>query len=138
MSENKTKRWRRNQSALMCRSCHFNRALNDEFSVKFWMLVLIFFRPTLKSDLKEVQFTQNYHPYNTLKFQNLAVVKKHNNNKYSKFNTEFIIWHPVKMTWSGYYSKIIKLQKIWKNTRKIRVTFQIWLDSIKTERRSYM
>ena len=44
---------------LMCGSCHFDRASNDEFSVKFWMFVLIFFQPTFKSDLKEVYFTQN-------------------------------------------------------------------------------
>ena len=31
-----------------------------EFSVEFWMFVLNFFQLTLKSDLKEVQFTQNY------------------------------------------------------------------------------
>ena len=30
-------------SWVMCGSCHFNRASNDEFSIKFWMFVLIFF-----------------------------------------------------------------------------------------------
>ena len=43
---------------LMCGSCHINRATNAKFSVEFWMFVLIFFQ--LTSDLKEVQFTQNY------------------------------------------------------------------------------
>ena len=81
---------------LVCGACHFDRALNDEFNVKFSMF---FFQPTLKSDLKEVQFTQNYlfwlrHPYNTLKvpqISKLAVVKKHKNNKYSKFYAKFVI-----------------------------------------------
>ena len=41
-------------------SCHFDRALNDEISVKFWMFAFIFFQLTLQSDLKEVQLTQNY------------------------------------------------------------------------------
>ena len=29
-------------------------------------------------------------------------MKKLNNNKYSKFNTKFLIWHLVEMTWSGH------------------------------------
>ena len=33
---------------------------NDEFSIEYWKFVLIFFQLTLKSDLKEVQFAQNY------------------------------------------------------------------------------
>ena len=50
-----------NQSwTLICELCHFNRASNDKFSVECWMFVLIFFQPTIKSDLKEVQLTQNY------------------------------------------------------------------------------
>ena len=44
----------------MSGSFHFNRASNDEFSVEFWIFVLIFFQLTLKSGLKEVQFIQNY------------------------------------------------------------------------------
>ena len=41
---------------LMCGSCHFNRALNDKFSVEcfFW-----FFQLTWKSDLEVVQITKN-------------------------------------------------------------------------------
>ena len=38
------------------------------------------------------------------KFQNSGTVKKHNNNKCSKFDTKFVIWGPVEMTWSGHYS----------------------------------
>ena len=38
-------------------------------------------------------------PWRSFKFQTSAVVKKHNNNKYSKFDTNFFIWHPVEMTW---------------------------------------
>ena len=42
---------------LLCRSCHFDRASNDEFSVEclFW-----FFQPTWKSDLKVIQINKNY------------------------------------------------------------------------------
>ena len=32
----------------MCESCHFDRALHDDFSVKFWMFVLIFFSAHIK------------------------------------------------------------------------------------------
>ena len=40
-------------------------------------------------------------PWRCPKFQNLAVVKKDNNTKYSKFDNNFI-WYPVEMTWSGH------------------------------------
>ena len=61
--------------------------------------------PILNSDLKEVQFTKNIsfdlrHPYNTLKVpkcQNLATVKKDNNNKHSKFDAKFVLQHPVRI-----------------------------------------
>ena len=105
---------------LMYRSCHFNRASNNEFSLEFWVFVLIFFQPTLKSDLKEVQFPQNYlfcvkgpllYLEGTL---NLATVKKHNNNKYSNFNTKFVIWCPVKMTWTGHKSIFNFVSLPWK------------------------
>ena len=42
---------------LMWGSCHFDRASN--FECLFWFF-WIFSQPTLKSNLKEVQFTQNY------------------------------------------------------------------------------
>ena len=48
----------KNLLIMMCGSCHDHS--NDEFSVEFWMFVLIIFQPTLNSDLKEVQFTQCY------------------------------------------------------------------------------
>ena len=44
---------------LRCGSCHFDRASNNKFNVEFWMFVLIFCHRTLRSDLKEVQFTRN-------------------------------------------------------------------------------
>ena len=87
-----------------------------KFSVEFWMFVLYFFQPTLKSDLEEVQFTQNYlfclrHPFNTLKVSKISEfgqgVEKHNSNKYSKFYANFVIWCPVKVTWSGHWSNLI-------------------------------
>ena len=31
-----------------------------------------------------------------LYFLNFVICKKHNNNRYSKFDTIFVIWHPVK------------------------------------------
>ena len=46
---------------VMCGSCHFDRASNDQFSVKFWI------------------------------------------SEYSKFDTKFVIWRSVKMTWSGHH-----------------------------------
>ena len=41
---------------LMCESCHFDRASNDEFSVEclFW-----FFQPIWKADVKVVQIIKN-------------------------------------------------------------------------------
>ena len=99
---------------LLFKQCHFDRALHDQFSLEFWMFVWFFIQPTLKSDLKEVQFTQNYLfwvkapliPWRCTKFQNSAAIKKHNKNKYSKFFPKFVIWHPVKMTWSGHKREI--------------------------------
>ena len=46
-------------SYFVCGSWHFSRMTNlmSNFECLFWF----FFQPTLKSDLKEVQFTQNYH-----------------------------------------------------------------------------
>ena len=90
---------------ILCQSCHFNRASNDEFSVEFWMFVLIFFPANIKVRCKEVQFTQNYlfwvktpllYLESDPNFKTRPWLK---NKKYSKFDTKFIIWHPVKMTW---------------------------------------
>ena len=55
-------------------------ASNDQFSDKFWIFVLIFFQPTLKSGLKEVQFTQNCPfwvkaPLNTLELEGVPNFK---------------------------------------------------------------
>ena len=53
-----------------------------------------FFQPTLKSDVKEVQLTQNIFfiiPWRCPKFHDSATVKKHNNDKYFKFETNFVI-----------------------------------------------
>jgi hypothetical protein len=75
------------------------------FECLFWFL----FQLTLTSDLKEVQFTQNYlfwvkAPLQYLEgapnFKTLPWLKNINNNKYSKFDTRLVIWRPVEMTWS--------------------------------------
>ena len=57
--------------SLMCKSCQFDRASNDKFSVN---VCFDFFQPALKSDLKEFQFysvkvisIELRHPWNTLK-----------------------------------------------------------------------
>ena len=44
---------------VMWKSFNIDRASNEEFSVKYWILDF-FFQTTLKSDLKAVQLTQNY------------------------------------------------------------------------------
>ena len=64
----------------------------------------------LTSDLKEVQFTQNYlfwvkapFLWRWPKFQNSAAVKKHSNNKYLKFDPKCVIQlRPIEMTWCGH------------------------------------
>ena len=78
--------------------------------LNFECLFSFFFQPTLKSDLKEAQFNQNYLFWVKAPLWYLEVapslktrswLKKHNNNKYSKFNAKFVIWRTVKMTWFG-------------------------------------
>ena len=76
--------------------------LVSNFECLFWF----FFQLTLKSDLKNglkiISFEgTSMIPWRYPKFQNSAVVKNHNNNKYSKFDTKFIIWRPIEMTWCG-------------------------------------
>ena len=56
--KNATNNWK---AMTTVRIMSFRQDNNDKFSVKFLMFVLIsFFQPSLKSDLKEVQLTQNH------------------------------------------------------------------------------
>ena len=107
------------QLSLICGSCRFDRASNDEFSVEFWMFSLIFFfQPASNSDRSERSRIHSklsllskgilIIPWRCPKFQNSAEVEKHKENKYSKFDTKFIIWRPVEMAWSRHEFKIKK------------------------------
>ena len=73
----------------VCGSCHFDRASNEEFSVKFWMSVLILFSARIEIRSERIQFPQNcliwVNPIVCVKspiipcrchnFQNLASIK---------------------------------------------------------------
>ena len=78
--------------------------LVSNFKCLFWFWC----QPTLKSDLKGVQFTQNYlcwvkaplkYLESALNFKTQPHSKKNNSTKYSRFHTKFVIWRPVEMTW---------------------------------------
>ena len=101
---------------LMSGSCHFDRLSNDEFSVKFWRFVIIMFfncgwvwklgAPSryykgpgcLNS--KEIIFE-----WIRLLLDLILMSAEKNQNKHSKCDTKFVIWHPAKMTWSTHKSK---------------------------------
>ena len=80
---------------LMCGSCHFDKASHDEFSVEFLMFVLIFFQPTLKirSERSPIQSKSSRlgHLEGAPNFKTWSQLKKHSNNKYSKFDTKNVI-----------------------------------------------
>ena len=42
-------------------------------------------------------------PWRYPKFHDSAAVKKHSNNRYFEFDTKFVIWCPVEMTWSRHH-----------------------------------
>ena len=74
----------------VCGSCHFDRASNEEFSVKFWMSVLILFSARIEIRSERIQFPQNcliwvnpivcvkspIIPWRCHNFQNLASIKR--------------------------------------------------------------
>ena len=106
-----------------------------EWWIKCWILNVCFwfcYQLMLKSDLKEVQITLIRVPYSkeiiliTWRcpwLQNSATVKKDNNNKYSKFNTNFNIWRPVQMTWLT--QKTIKKKQAQISSKNIMVTSMV-------------
>ena len=110
---------------LMSGKCHFHRTgrrmtnLVSNFEYLFWFFFSRNQNQIWKNSnsLKIISFELR-HPWRCPKFQNLAVVKKHNNNKYSKFHTKFVIWHPVKMTWSGH-----KYAMVQNNRKATLITF---------------
>ena len=48
---------------LVCESCHFERSSNDEFSVEFWMFVLIFFQLRKKNQIWKKQVFNIQHQF---------------------------------------------------------------------------
>ena len=64
------------------------------------------------------------------KFQNSAAVKKHNNNKYSKFDNEYVIWRPVKMTWSRHVTPSKQQIRNFKCTFWDLSTFKRYLSNV--------
>ena len=85
---------------LMCGSCHFDRALNVEISIEYWMIFvfLICCETHFGAYLRYRKGWVISFLNNSSFFFDQGVNKKV--NKHSKFGTNFKIWHPVQITWS--------------------------------------